>query len=116
VELVICLLFVLYLFPFSVAARHEHERLGWILVANLLLGWTGIGWLAVLHWARHPAGPPPEPDVLLRRRHLRLLAPPGRGHGVVLPVGPGRIVPGAARPQGAMRRKTTTRSSPTTVR
>lgn len=75
-ELVICLLFVLYLLPFAVATRREHERLGWILAANLLIGWTGIGWLVVMHWARHPAEPAPEPGVLRRRKHLRLLAPP----------------------------------------
>jgi hypothetical protein len=76
VEVVICLLFVLYLLPFAVAARHEHERLGWILAANFLLGWTVIGWFAVLHWARRPAPPPAEPAVRLRRGHLRLLEPP----------------------------------------
>lgn len=75
-EVVICLLFVAYLFPFVVAARHEHERLGWILAANLLLGWTIVGWLAVLRWARHPAQPAAEPEVRLRRAHLRLLEPP----------------------------------------
>ncbi|MEB2343883.1 MAG: superinfection immunity protein [Deltaproteobacteria bacterium] len=51
-DLVICLLFVAYLFPFAVAARYEHERLGRILVANLVFGGTAIGWLAVLGWAR----------------------------------------------------------------
>jgi len=79
VEVVICLLFVAYLFPFAVAARREHERLGWILAANFLLGWTVVGWLAVLHWALRPAAPPPEPAVRLRRGHLRLLEPPGSG-------------------------------------
>jgi uncharacterized membrane protein YbhN (UPF0104 family) len=76
VEVVICLLCVAYLLPFAVAARHEHERLGWIFAANVLLGWTVVGWLAVLYWARRPAGPPPEPAVRLRRGHLRLLEPP----------------------------------------
>lgn len=76
-EVVICLLFVAYLFPFAVAARREHERLGWILAANFLLGWTVVGWFAVLHWARRPAAPPAEPVVRLRRGHLRLLEPPG---------------------------------------
>lgn len=73
-DLVICLLFVAYLFPFAVAARYEHEHLGRILVANLLLGWTGIGWLAVLGWARHPAVRPPEPVM---HGHLRRPAAPG---------------------------------------
>jgi len=77
VEVVICLLFVLYLLPFAVAARHEHERLGWILAANFLLGWTVVGWFAVLYWARRPMAPPAEPAVRLRRGHLRLVEPPG---------------------------------------
>jgi len=74
VEIAICLLFVAYLLPFAVAARHEHPRLGLVLAANLLLGWTGIGWWLVLRWARRPPTPAPEPVVLARRGHLRLLA------------------------------------------
>lgn len=76
-EVLICLLFVVYLIPFSVAARHEHPRLGWILAANLLVGWTGIGWWLVLRWARRAAEPTPEPVVRARRGHLRLLETPG---------------------------------------
>lgn len=72
-EVLLCLLFVAYLLPFAVAARHEHERLGLVLAANLLLGWTGIGWWLVLRWARRPARPAQEPVVLARRGHLRLL-------------------------------------------
>jgi Superinfection immunity protein len=75
-EVVLCLLCALYLAPFVVAARHDHERLGWILAVNLLLGWTGIGWLLALRWARRPAPPAPEPVVVARRGHLRLLAAP----------------------------------------
>jgi hypothetical protein len=75
-ELVLCLLFALYLAPFVVAARREHERLGAVLALNLLVGWTGIGWLLVLRWARRGAPPPPEPAVRARRGHLRLLEPP----------------------------------------
>lgn len=93
-DLVIALLFIAYLFPFVVAARREHERLGRILVANLLLGWTGIGWLVVLRWARRPAAPPPEPVVRLSRGHLRLLGTPermsGAGREPTLPTAPAR--------------------------
>jgi hypothetical protein len=76
VELVICLLLVAYLFPFVVAARRDHPRIGRILAANLVLGWTVVGWAWVLHRALRPPPPPAEPIVLRRRGPLRLLAPP----------------------------------------
>jgi hypothetical protein len=85
VEVAICLLFVAYLAPFVVAARRDHERLGAILAVNLLLGWTGIGWLLALRWARHPTPPPEPPAVRLRRGHLRLLEPPVGGRGALDP-------------------------------
>jgi hypothetical protein len=92
VDVVLCLLFVLYLFPFAVAARYEHERLGWVLALNLLLGWTGVGWLAALYWARHPAPPAGAPAVRLRRGHLRLLGTPAGERTIARPSG----APGAA--------------------
>jgi hypothetical protein len=74
-EVVLCLLCALYLAPFIIAARREHERLGGVLALNLLVGWTGIGWLLALRWALRPS-PAPEPAVRARRGHLRLLEPP----------------------------------------
>lgn len=88
-EVLLCLLFVGYLWPFAVAARHEHERLGAVLALNLLAGWTGIGWWLALRWARRPAPPAPEPEVRVRRGHLRLLAPPSQGGPP--PPAPGRV-------------------------
>jgi len=75
VEVVLCLLCAVYLAPFIVAARREHERLGAVLALNLLVGWTGIGWLLALRWARRPPKAT-EPAVRSRRGHLRLLEPP----------------------------------------
>jgi hypothetical protein len=72
-DVLLCLLFSIYLIPSFVAARREHERLGAVLALNVLLGWTGAGWLAALLWARRPAAPPIEPAARLRRGHLRLL-------------------------------------------
>ena len=37
-----------YLVPFIVAVARNHDAAMMILVANLLLGWTGVGWLVVL--------------------------------------------------------------------
>jgi hypothetical protein len=44
------LLIALYFLPTIVAAHHGH-RLGGVLLLNLLFGWTGIGWAALLLWA-----------------------------------------------------------------
>jgi hypothetical protein len=42
---------VLFLLPTIIAvARHHRNRLA-IFLINLLLGWTGVGWLVALVWA-----------------------------------------------------------------
>jgi hypothetical protein len=40
-----------YFLPSIVARRRSARNLGGIMVLNLLLGWTGLGWLATLIWA-----------------------------------------------------------------
>ena len=37
--------------PSVIAACREHRRMTAILLVNLLLGWTVIGWIAALVWA-----------------------------------------------------------------
>lgn len=44
------LLTLLYFLPTIVATQRGH-RAGGIIVLNLLLGWTGIGWLVLTVWA-----------------------------------------------------------------
>lgn len=44
------LLCVLYFLPTIVAARRGHGVVG-VLLLNLLFGWTGIGWAAMMLWA-----------------------------------------------------------------
>jgi hypothetical protein len=44
------LLVILYFLPTIIAARHGHQVTG-IFLVNFFLGWTGIGWLAMLFWA-----------------------------------------------------------------
>ena len=44
------LLCVLYFLPTIVAARRGHGVTG-VLLLNLLFGWTGIGWMAMMVWA-----------------------------------------------------------------
>lgn len=46
---VFCLCF--YFFPTWAAYKLNHKNLLPILVLNLLLGWTGLGWIGALIWA-----------------------------------------------------------------
>lgn len=41
----------LYLAPSAVALLRRHPRKVAIIALNLLLGWSGIGWIAALAWA-----------------------------------------------------------------
>lgn len=41
----------LYLLPSIVAFCRHHQNSPAILILNLLLGWTGIGWVVALVWA-----------------------------------------------------------------
>jgi len=45
------LLLAAYFAPFFIAAGRRHRFVSAIGVINLVLGWTGIGWLAALVWA-----------------------------------------------------------------
>jgi hypothetical protein len=40
-----------YFVPSGVAAFREHHNFGAILLLNILLGWTFIGWVVALVWA-----------------------------------------------------------------
>lgn len=41
----------LYFLPALVAQRNGHKNQGPILVVNLFLGWTLLGWVVALAWA-----------------------------------------------------------------
>ncbi|MGI9565314.1 superinfection immunity protein [Pseudomonas fulva] len=41
----------LYFLPTIVAAIRHHQNRVSIMLLNLLLGWTGLGWLAALIWS-----------------------------------------------------------------
>jgi hypothetical protein len=52
---------LMYYIPTMVAAgKHHNSTLG-IFLTNLLLGWTGIGWLVALIWALTNPRPAPPP-------------------------------------------------------
>lgn len=46
----LALLFALYFLP-TIVASHRGQRVCGILLLNLLFGWTGIGWFALLLYA-----------------------------------------------------------------
>lgn len=48
---VLALLFISYFLPTVVAKRREHPQQDAILLLNLLLGWTILGWIAALIWS-----------------------------------------------------------------
>ncbi len=42
---------VIYFLPFVIANARHHPQQGSIFFLNLIVGWTVIGWFAVLVWA-----------------------------------------------------------------
>jgi len=68
-EFVLFSLVVLYLLPWIAAVARDHERQFLVLAVALLLGWSGIGWLAALAYALHS-----DPRPSLRREHPALRA------------------------------------------
>ena len=57
--LIIALL-ALYLLPGFIAEHRGHRSSTAILVLNVLLGWTVIGWIAALIWSCAYPGPPED--------------------------------------------------------
>ena len=47
----IVMVLLAYLVPSVIAGARHHHQTGAILVLNLLLGWTLLGWIAALVWA-----------------------------------------------------------------
>jgi hypothetical protein len=40
-----------YFLPAIVAGRRKHHQENAIIVLNIFLGWTGLGWIGALVWA-----------------------------------------------------------------
>jgi Superinfection immunity protein len=86
--LIPCSLTAIYFAPALVAFFRRQQNRWFILVLNLLFGWTIVGWIICLAWAaRAPAGEPiavvqtvaqgsPGPTRFFRRRSSALLSPP----------------------------------------
>ena len=58
-----------YLLPSIVEWRHGRRR-AWVIATNVVLGWTGVGWLVALLAAAAPTTPstPAGPTTALRAR------------------------------------------------
>ena len=54
---------LLYISPTIAAKRRNHNNYGSILILNLFLGWTLIGWIAALVWAASDNVAECEPQI-----------------------------------------------------
>lgn len=63
VYLLIC--FVIGLLPTIIAFQRGHESRIAILLLNLFLGWTGIGWIIALIWCAGRTGTSSEKNVIV---------------------------------------------------
>jgi hypothetical protein len=52
IDFIFASLILLYLAPMAIAHKRSHPSAGSIEVLNILLGWTLIGWVVALIWAR----------------------------------------------------------------
>jgi threonine/homoserine/homoserine lactone efflux protein len=48
--IILAIISILYFLPTIIASNRGHGVTG-ILLLNLIFGWTGIGWIALLLWA-----------------------------------------------------------------
>jgi hypothetical protein len=63
----------IHFLPAIIAASRHAQNFGWILLVNLLLSWTVIGWIVALIWSicdrpRYPVAylPAPAPPYNVR--------------------------------------------------
>jgi hypothetical protein len=75
-ELVFAGFVMFYIIPFSVAAGRQHHAAMPILIANLALGWTIIGWWLVLFWAWYTPAQTDESRARDRRLYAELVGEP----------------------------------------
>lgn len=87
--LVLIVLLAVYFLPAVVAAFRRHHNGGAILLTNLLLGWTGLGWIIALVWSV-TATRPADGEFRSGQRPSELL-----GEGMSRPAAPDRARPPA---------------------
>ena len=66
-------LLAIHFLPTIIAAGRHAQNFGWILLVNLLLSWTVVGWIVALIWSicdppRYTVAylPPPAPPYNVR--------------------------------------------------
>ncbi len=78
--IVLAVVGAIYFLPTIIAANRQHHNVGAIVVVNLLLGWTFIGWVVALAMAsgqvRGPTATPPGTSQALPAGALPLSLPP----------------------------------------
>lgn len=69
--MLLVLAMLVYLLPTGLAVHRDCQSMAWIVIVNLLLGWTILGWFAAMGWAAggktrtpsHPMAAPPTHPV-----------------------------------------------------
>jgi hypothetical protein len=72
------ILFIIYFIPAIVAGARRHRQTLAIVVLNVFLGWSGLGWLVALVWSCTADVRPDEDktaEVLRKMGYRRLDAP-----------------------------------------
>jgi hypothetical protein len=70
-ELIPLFLIIFYIMPFCVAAARAHHSAVPIMVVNLLLGWTVVGWFFAMGWALLGPAQTPQSRARDARRYER---------------------------------------------
>lgn len=55
----------MYLLPTIVAVLRKHRQLPAIALLNILLGWSGLGWIGALIWSL--ITPQPTPTIIVQQ-------------------------------------------------
>jgi Superinfection immunity protein len=54
VAFLVVLILLFYFLPAIIAHARRHRQIAAITLVNLLLGWTGLGWVLVFFWSWSP--------------------------------------------------------------
>jgi len=95
-----------YFFPTIIAIIRKKSNVGAILILNLFLGWTFIGWIVALVWAVS-SDPQPQQVIINNHQPMENNRPPD-----INPPSERRVTPVMIRPTGPARQQQPT-STPT---